>query len=89
MLVVQMTPARSTLWHAGKDGSQMARRLNHGHLMFKTFGRECESSGCGKDHRQQSIQELKKEIDECDLCQKIGLCRCAYHRVIRYDDLIN
>jgi len=56
----------------------MAKRLNHGNLSFKTFGKEIESAG-SPDKFPQSIDEMQKEIDECDLCQNLKPGFCVYH----------
>lgn len=58
----------------------MTTRLNHENLSFKSWGKETET--CGVECKQiQSIQELQKEIDECELCQNLkGYCH--WHQMI-------
>ena len=67
----------------------MTKRLNHENRIFKVTGssaKESEPSG-RMDYFPQSVQELKKEIDECDLCKLNGPCSCAYHSGIPYKKL--
>jgi len=75
----------------------MGKRLNHGNPSFKLIDKECEPSGIGAMRKEvesvNDIRDLKKEIDECDLCQTLGKCQCHYHKGIlqgfTYDDLFN
>ena len=57
----------------------MGKRLNHENASFKLDYDNHEPAG-GNDYHPQSIQELQKEINECDLCRNLpGDELCMWH----------
>ena len=56
----------------------MAKRLNHENLSFK-LSKPHESWGTGFERQPMSIMDIQKEIDECDICQKMGCGFCVDH----------